>query len=90
VSDLTLFLEASLAIKSQTTALCAAGAFLGMINVLGMEAAATAKCLCTDESKIKDIRFNYVTKGLGGSGTINVEITNVGFGDEMIQYENGK
>jgi saccharopine dehydrogenase-like NADP-dependent oxidoreductase len=76
VSDPIPFLEASPlakneeAIESQTTALCAAGAFPGMSNVLGMEAAATAKC--TDESKIKDIRFHYFTKGLGGSGTINL------------------
>jgi saccharopine dehydrogenase-like NADP-dependent oxidoreductase len=96
VLDPIPFLEVSLAkneeaIKSQTTALCAAGAFPGMSNVLGMEeAAATAKRLCTYKSKIKDIRFNYFTKGLGSSGTINLEITNVGFGDEMIQYENGK
>ena len=67
-----------------TSALLAAGAFPGMSNVLAVEAA--SQC----EGEIKDTRFNYFTAGLGGSGDINLYITNLGFGEPMAQYENGK
>ena len=93
------------AIASGTTAILAAGAFPGMSNVLAMEAAAAAAAKVTTESesenenekisksvetKVKDVRFNYFTKGLGGSGTVNLYITNLGFGDPMVMHENGK
>ena len=89
VSDPLDFLELSLDMDSDakdsgTSALLAAGAFPGMSNVLAVEAA--SQC----EGEIKDTRFNYFTAGLGGSGDINLYITNLGFGEPMAQYENGK
>lgn len=98
VSDPVDFLEDSLtrhdsAIASGTTAILAAGAFPGMSNVLAMEAAAAATRGTKSESEVptvKDVRFNYFTKGLGGSGTINLYITNIGFGDPMIMHDKGK
>ncbi|OEU10768.1 hypothetical protein FRACYDRAFT_193381 [Fragilariopsis cylindrus CCMP1102] len=99
VSDPVEFLESSLerhqsAIESGTTAILAAGAFPGMSNVLAMEAAvaATATATTTATAKqavVKDVRFNYFTKGLGGSGTVNLYITNLGFGDDMVMFEKG-
>ncbi|KAG7337463.1 KR domain containing protein [Nitzschia inconspicua] len=93
VSDPIPFLENSLkrhdkAVKSQTTALCAAGAFPGMSNVFAMEAASMASTKYGGE--LLDVRFNYFTKGLGGSGTINLYITNLGFGDPMTQHVEGR
>jgi len=99
VSDPLDFLDASLqqsqaAVEAGTTALCAAGAFPGMSNVLAMEAAAAAATATAESSQqqvqIQDVRFHYFTKGLGGSGTINLYITNIGFGDLMTQYDNGE
>jgi NAD(P)-dependent dehydrogenase (short-subunit alcohol dehydrogenase family) len=89
VSDPVPFLADSLkrmeaAIASGTTALCAAGAFPGMSNVLAMEGADNI------EGPVQDVRFNYFTKGLGGSGTINLYITNIGFGEPMIQHDKGQ
>jgi hypothetical protein len=40
--------------------------------------------------KVKDVRFNYFTAGLGGSGDINLYITNIGFGEAMVQRDYGK
>jgi NAD(P)-dependent dehydrogenase (short-subunit alcohol dehydrogenase family) len=93
VSDPVPFLEMSLernsaAVNSNTSALCAAGAFPGMSNVLAMEAASVAQTKFG--GNIEDVRFNYFTKGLGGSGTINLYITNLGFGDPMIQHIDGQ
>lgn len=102
VSDPVEFLETSLerhesAIASGTTAILAAGAFPGMSNVLAMEAAgaaaktaAAAAASGESETTVRDVRFNYFTKGLGGSGTINLYITNLGFGDPMVMHEKGK
>ena len=100
VSDPVEFLESSLerhqsAIESGTTAILAAGAFPGMSNVLAMEAAAaatataTSKATTAKQAVVKDVRFNYFTKGLGGSGTVNLYITNLGFGDDMVMFEKG-
>jgi hypothetical protein len=97
VSDPIEFLESSLerhqsAIESGTTAILAAGAFPGMSNVLAMEAAAAATATTKTTAKqavVKDVRFNYFTKGLGGSGTVNLYITNLGFGDDMVMFEKG-
>lgn len=94
VSDPLPFLEASLerhkaAVAAGTTALCAAGAFPGMSNVLAMEAAGVDSLDSTDNG-IQDVRFHYFTKGLGGSGTVNLYITNIGFGDAMTQFDQGQ
>jgi len=94
VSDPVDFLETSLelhdrAVAAGTTAVLAAGAFPGMSNVLAMEAAG----VCSESSSsvaVKDVRFNYFTKGLGGSGTVNLYITNLGFGDPMVMHEKGR
>ena len=94
VSDPIDFLEDSLqrhesAIASGTTAILAAGAFPGMSNILAMEATEAAKNE-DKETTVKDVRFNYFTKGLGGSGTINLYITNIGFGDPMVMHDKGR
>ena len=88
VSDPLDYLDASLklsneAADSQTTCLLCAGAFPGMSNVLAMEAAS-----CID-GRVRDLRFNYFTAGLGGSGSVNLEITNLGFGEPQAQFEKG-
>lgn len=96
VSDPLDYLELSLAMNEEaveagTTALLAAGAFPGMSNVMAVEAA--SKCLTDtrdERSVIQDVRFNYFTAGLGGSGDVNLYITNLGFGEAMAQYEGGK
>jgi hypothetical protein len=46
-----------------------------------MEAADSLPAGC----QIEDVGFNYFTAGLGGSGDVNLYITNLGFGDEMPQ-----
>jgi hypothetical protein len=95
VSDPLDFLRASLAQNETafklgtTTALVAAGAFPGMSNVLAMEAAATFQNNDNSNNVIHDCRFNYFTAGLGGSGAVNLFITNLGFGQSMAQYESG-
>ena len=89
VSDPLDYLDQSLelsdrAAASGTTALLCAGAFPGMSNVLSMEAASKLNY------NVRNVRFNYFTAGLGGSGDVNLYITNLGFGEPMAQYENGK
>ena len=74
---------------SNCSALLAAGAFPGMSNVLGIEAAAKCFEISDKDASIQDVRFNYFTAGLGGSGDVNLYITNLGFGEAMAQYENG-
>lgn len=62
-----------------TLALCAAGAFPGLSNVLAMEAIARLKARGGDAStRVKDVSFSYFTAGLGGSGDVNLFITNGG------------
>jgi len=106
VSDPLDFLDASKerhgkAVAAGTTAVLAAGAFPGLSNLLALEAAegAGASQLSDDRdessptstsTKVRDVRFNYFTKGLGGSGTINLYITNLGFGDPIVAHEQGK
>eukprot|EP00966_Prymnesium_polylepis_P119804 2768678-Prymnesium_polylepis.1 len=41
------------------------------------------------DSAVQDLSFSYFTAGLGGSGEINLLITNEGFGDEVPTYKNG-
>ena len=91
VSDPLHYLDSSLelnedAISSGTKALIAAGAFPGMSNLMAMEAAGSLPPGC----QILDSGFNYFTAGLGGSGDVNLYITNLGFGDDMPQYEKGR
>ena len=62
--------------------LCA-GAFPGFSNVLAVEAAATLG------APVKDLAFNYFTAGLGGSGVVNLDITNYGFGPPVARYVDG-
>ena len=91
VSDPLDFLDESLsmsqaAVDSGTSALIAAGAFPGMSNVLAIEGASKLN----PNENVKDVRFNYFTAGLGGSGDINLYITNIGFGEPMVQRDNGE
>ena len=91
VSDPLPYLDSSLelneaAISAGTKALVAAGAFPGMSNLMAMEAAGSLPPGC----QIIDSGFNYFTAGLGGSGDVNLYITNLGFGDDMPQYEKGR
>ena len=88
LSDPAEYLEAAKGLSDQATdtlALCAAGAFPGLSNVLAMECAARLG----KDAKVKDVSFNYFTAGLGGSGDINLFITNDGFGCEVPVYRNG-
>ncbi|KAL7443162.1 hypothetical protein ACHAXM_008713 [Skeletonema potamos] len=90
LSDPLSYLDSSLELNddaksSGTRALVAAGAFPGLSNLLAMEAAGSLPYGC----EIIDIGFNYFTAGLGGSGDVNLYITNLGFGDDMPQYEKG-
>jgi NAD(P)-dependent dehydrogenase (short-subunit alcohol dehydrogenase family) len=89
VSDPLSYLEQSVlmsheAESSNLTALVAAGAFPGMSNVLAKEASAALG------QRVQDVRFNYFTAGLGGSGVVNLYITNLGFGEPMVQYDRGE
>ena len=93
ISDPLPFLETSLLMDSKakasnTVALVAAGAFPGMSNVLAAEAASHA--VSKGPGKIQDIRFQYFTAGLGGSGVVNLYITNLGFGEPMVGYDQGQ
>mmetsp|Transcript_1301 Transcript_1301/g.3542 ORF Transcript_1301/g.3542 Transcript_1301/m.3542 type:complete len:500 (-) Transcript_1301:255-1754(-) len=92
VSDPLDFLDESLsmsdcAASAGLSAVLAAGAFPGMSNVLSVEAAKTV----TGGRKegVRDMRFNYFTAGLGGSGDVNLYITNLGFGEPMAQFDKG-
>lgn len=69
----------------ETLALCAGGAFPGLSNVLAMECVARL-----GDRGVKDVDFSYFTAGLGGSGEINLFITNDGFGCEVPVYRNGE
>ena len=88
VSDPLPFLETSLlqndtAARAGTTAMLASGAFPGMSNVLSQEAAAALG------ERVQNCQFCYFTAGLGGSGPLNLYITNLGFGEPMVQYDAG-
>jgi NAD(P)-dependent dehydrogenase (short-subunit alcohol dehydrogenase family) len=91
ISDPLPYLELSLLLNDTSssttcTALVAAGAFPGLSNVLGMEAVTALD----DTRDVQTLRFHYFTAGLGGSGPINLFITNLGFGDPMTQFQNGQ
>lgn len=91
LSDPLEYLDAAKALgrqlsdSSETLGLCAGGAFPGLSNVLAMECVARLG----EEKRVKDIDFNYFTAGLGGSGEINLFITNDGFGCEVPVYQDG-
>jgi hypothetical protein len=94
VSDPLPYLEqcillSSKALSSNTTALLAAGAYPGMSNVLGMETAA-AVVKTSGRSRVQDVCFNFFAAGLGGIGTINLYITNLGFGDPIGLVDGGQ
>ena len=89
LSDPVAYLDAAAALDGAardagTLALCAAGAFPGMSNVLAME------CAHRLGQPVKDLRFSYFTAGLGGSGDINLFITNEGFGDPVPVFRGGE
>ena len=95
VSDPLTYLDAvlrfdSLARARGLTAMVAAGAFPGMSNVLAMEAASFPSQASVVPCKVRDLCFQYFIAGLGGSGEINLYITNLGFGDDMAQFHHGK
>ena len=95
VADPLPYLETSLlkheeAQRSNLTALVAAGAFPGMSNVLAREAASVGGKNQESPRRVQDVRFHYFTAGLGGSGTVNLYITNLGFGEPMAQYDQGQ
>lgn len=77
---------AQAAATSETLALCAAGAFPGLSNVLAMECIERLGA----DTRVKDVDFSYFTAGLGGSGDINLYITNDGFGCPVPIYKNGE
>jgi putative NADH-flavin reductase len=66
-----------------TLAICCAGAFPGLSNVLAME--------CADRlsGPVHNLDFSYFTSGLGGAGTCNLAITNFGFGTPLALYRGG-
>ena len=39
---------------------------------------------------MRDLDFSYFTAGLGGSGAVNLYITNDGFGEEVNVFRDGK
>ena len=69
---------------SGTLALCAGGAFPGLSNVIAMECAARLR------RRVHDLDFSYFTAGLGGSGAVNLFITNDGFGEEVPVFRAGR
>ena len=68
-----------------TLALVAAGAFPGMSNLLALEGRDALR-----DRSVQNLSFNYFTAGLGGSGNINLLITNLGFGDPVCCVKNGE
>uniref|UniRef100_A0A061RI91 Saccharopine dehydrogenase isoform 2 n=2 Tax=Tetraselmis sp. GSL018 TaxID=582737 RepID=A0A061RI91_9CHLO len=69
--------------KANTMAILAGGAFPGFSNVIAMECAARLN------APIRDVSFRYFTAGLGGSGPINLLITNQGFGEPVPRFRRG-
>jgi saccharopine dehydrogenase-like NADP-dependent oxidoreductase len=87
VPYLTEALESSVAAADAgTLALVAGGAFPGLSNLLGMEAASKLE----KSDRVRDLEFHYFTAGLGGSGDVNLYITNVGFGEPVFEIKDGQ
>lgn len=84
VSDpLEYIAEAKKLDAGKTSALLCAGAFPGFSNVLAVEATSVLG------EPVKDLNFSYFTAGLGGSGAVNLDITNYGFGPPVPRIVNG-
>eukprot|EP00931_Biecheleriopsis_adriatica_P102254 TRINITY_DN77245_c0_g1_i1.p1 TRINITY_DN77245_c0_g1~~TRINITY_DN77245_c0_g1_i1.p1 ORF type:complete len:476 (+),score=87.18 TRINITY_DN77245_c0_g1_i1:40-1467(+) len=96
VADPVPYIDAAKALcddarKSGTTALVCAGAFPGFSNVLALECA--RRLLPRHSSsgvQFQDVNFAYFTAGLGGSGAVNLLITNLGFGEPVPVFRGGK
>ena len=87
VPYLTEALQSSVAAADAgTLALVAGGAFPGLSNLLGMEAASRLE----ESDRVRDLEFHYFTAGLGGSGDVNLYITNVGFGEPVFEIKDGQ
>lgn len=84
VSDPIAYIEGARGLaRGATAALLCAGAFPGLSNVLAVEAAALLP------APIRDLNFSYFTAGLGGSGAVNLDITNYGFGGSTPRFVDG-
>jgi len=88
LSDPIEYIQAGLDLSAEaeaagTCALLCAGAFPGLSNVLATECAARLG------ERVRDLHFSYFTAGLGGSGAVNLYITNVGFGTPVPVFRNG-
>ena len=84
VSDPLEYIHEAKALDAQkTSALLCAGAFPGFSNVLAVEAAHVLG------EPVKDLNFSYFTAGLGGSGAVNLDITNYGFGPPVPRIVDG-
>lgn len=93
VADPMSYLDAAEALDdkfrdAECMALCSAGAFPGFSNILAMECAQRLRESGSNE--LQDLNFSYFTAGLGGSGPVNLLITNLGFGDPVPVFQNGK
>ncbi|CAK8986999.1 Hypothetical protein SCF082_LOCUS789 [Durusdinium trenchii] len=93
VADPMSYLDAAEAMEqkakeTETMALCSAGAFPGFSNVLAMECAQRLRDAGSTE--LEDLNFSYFTAGLGGSGPVNLLITNLGFGDPVPVWRQGR
>jgi len=93
VADPTSYLADALALddaarSAGTCAVVAGGAFPGLSNLIAMEA---VEQLQLEESggRVQDLNFDYFTAGLGGSGEVNLLITNLGFGEEVEVFQQG-
>ena len=89
LSDPVEYIDQALAMGpscTETVALTAAGAFPGLSNILAMECASRLPA----DARVKDLEFQYFTAGLGGSGEVNLLITNEGFGEPVPVYQNGR
>ena len=71
---------------TETVALTAAGAFPGLSNILAMECASRLPA----GARVDDLEFQYFTAGLGGSGEVNLLITNEGRRGRCLVYQNGR
>jgi len=90
VADPLEYIEEALALSekakaSGTLALVASGAFPGLSNLLALE----ARAALTPGATVRDLTFSYFTAGLGGSGDVNLLITNLGFGEPVCTLKDG-
>ncbi|OLP99090.1 hypothetical protein AK812_SmicGene18365 [Symbiodinium microadriaticum] len=93
VADPMSYLDKAIAMdavakQANTSAVVSAGAFPGFSNILAMECVAQLRggdAAC----ELRDMNFAYFTAGLGGSGAVNLLITNLGFGDPVPVFRGG-